>query len=258
MITSEIQWESQMNVRNAGAGPTCGLVYEAKPLRRRRGGFTLIELLVVIAIISILAALLLPALSLARDATRSTVCISNLKQIGLAMGNYLHDYDDRYMISTDVPSGWFIWAEKLGPYLGFESSRVPNGYWYAPYDEAPIFRCPSVNREASHHGRIQYGMADWSVWAPRITNDYTPLLPHKVTHPTERFLVAETNDAAWEAGTAYYIRDPFSLATRHMTKFSNALYVDLHAQSYGNTHELKLQTFMDRCNKEPFNWDNAP
>ena len=66
-----------------------------------RKGFTLIELLVVIAIIAILAAILFPVFARAREKARAAQCMSNLKQLGLAIEMYSSDYDDRYPWAVD-------------------------------------------------------------------------------------------------------------------------------------------------------------
>jgi prepilin-type N-terminal cleavage/methylation domain-containing protein len=63
---------------------------------KKRFGFTLIELLVVIAIIAILAAILFPVFSQAREKARQATCISTLKQIGMGLLQYLQDYDERF------------------------------------------------------------------------------------------------------------------------------------------------------------------
>ena len=65
-----------------------------------RKGFTLIELLVVIAIIAILAAILFPVFSQARDKARQTTCLSNAKQVGLAVMQYQQDYNELYPFGT--------------------------------------------------------------------------------------------------------------------------------------------------------------
>ena len=81
---------------------------------KMRRAFTLIELLVVIAIIAILAALLLPALSRAKQKGQRAVCLSNLNQIGLAFIIYLNDHEDRFPdrrdLKSSLPGGYLPWT----------------------------------------------------------------------------------------------------------------------------------------------------
>lgn len=78
-------------------------------VNRARGAFTLIELLVVIAILAILAAILFPVFAQAKEAAKKTVCLSNARQIGLALTLYLGDNDDTmpifYAYNSAPPSG---------------------------------------------------------------------------------------------------------------------------------------------------------
>lgn len=85
--------------------------------RTVRGGFTLIELLVVIAIIAILAAILFPVFAQAREKARQTSCLSNEKQIGLALIQYTQDYDETYPFNVHSQDWQNGWVSKALPYM---------------------------------------------------------------------------------------------------------------------------------------------
>jgi len=101
---------------------------------RRHGpnpGFTLIELLVVIAIIAILAAILFPVFARARAKARQTACLSNVKQISLALEMYCQDNDESYPV-VDHLAG-YGWWDPLFPYV----------------KNAQVFRCPAYKAAAT-------------------------------------------------------------------------------------------------------------
>jgi prepilin-type processing-associated H-X9-DG protein/prepilin-type N-terminal cleavage/methylation domain-containing protein len=91
-------------------------------MRHRRAAFTLIELLVVIAVLAILAGLLFPVFARARDAARAATCVSNLRQIGMAIRLYVQDWDGgmpEFREPGDTPAQWlsFRWYGHILPYL---------------------------------------------------------------------------------------------------------------------------------------------
>lgn len=104
----------------------------------KRNGFTLIELLVVIAIIAILAAIILPALSRARENGRRAVCTNNLKQLSLALEMYADDNNEFYPLCAGTidwgenPCGWM---ETLFPYIKNKN----------------MYQCPSFPRGISDY-----------------------------------------------------------------------------------------------------------
>ena len=128
-----------------------------------RGGFTLVELLVVVAIIALLLGILLPALGKARDVARSTLCLSNQRQMGAASMVFANEHDNYVQISTsdlvwnrNVPKSTRYdffpnelgtsqpvlkdWASALVPYLGGKPDQTFDD---DDFDGSGVYRCPS-------------------------------------------------------------------------------------------------------------------
>jgi prepilin-type N-terminal cleavage/methylation domain-containing protein len=125
--------------------------------RCSRKAFTLIELLVVIAIIAILAALLLPALAGAKAKAQAAKCMSNVRQVGLALVLYTGDNNDKFPRThtwnwpselTDpyqAPGIISSWAQAIASYVGNASAT-----------NAQVFICPTTE----HYGRLN-GANGW-------------------------------------------------------------------------------------------------
>ncbi len=111
-------------------------------------GFTLIELLVVIAIISVLIALLLPAVQSAREAARRIQCVNNLKQIGLALHNYLdaaRTLPPGYVSAQTAGSNPILDGNDIGPGWAWGSMILPQ-MEQDPLYHSINFSCPWPTR----------------------------------------------------------------------------------------------------------------
>ncbi len=197
--------------------------------RSHQSAFTLIELLVVIAIIAILAAILFPVFAQAREAARKTACLSNSKQLGLAVMQYVQDYDEMYPCNSwnPVPIGttdndshvnmasMAQWMWRVMPYQKNRQILVcpsdPNPkHWISGYDTDPT-DCWAIPTPISYHSNQEimgYGgldngngvdcdgetsaSEDWSL-------SYPPTPMAKVPTPASTYMIADYGKYFMEA-----------------------------------------------------------
>lgn len=198
----------------------------------RKHGFTLIELLVVIAIIAILAAILFPVFAKAREKARQSSCLSNAKQLGLAVMQYTQDYDEVLPASyfPGNPTTNDTWYEKIEPYL----------------KNTQILKCPSSTLTIAYgwnYDFIGYGSS----------TSITVYSIGAIANPSETIMLADAGNYVIYSPSRYsYVPSPgvnywdYNAAGLRHNEGANIAWCDGHAKWMNQNGYLLSTTLWDR------------
>lgn len=194
-----------------------------------RGAFTLIELLIVIAVIAILAALLLPALSRAKESVRATQCLSQMRQIGLAVQLYAEENEEEFPCSqhSAFSRGQLTWGRAIAPQLGYDRVRWTNLL-------AGAYHCPSDRRPSPW----SYGQNVYFELGPDDDYEGKPQTWRRtsgVPKPSATVLHAENASSADHIMPNFWTspQDAVDVASRRHSQRANYTFVDGHAEARG-------------------------